>query len=84
MNTARIELEMRAALGLMPRPACRQISKPSRMVVRLSYRPAGGGNTRVYEHSANTISRLEVQLEAERIVRLLGGQAPVVLSIEGV
>ncbi len=81
MNAARIEQEMRAALGLQPRQVCRQISKPTRLVVRLSYRPAGGGNTKVCEHYGNTVSRFEAQLEAERLVRLMGGQSPVVLSI---
>jgi hypothetical protein len=84
MRTACSEQEMRRALGLAPSAARPSVVKPSRLKVRMSYRPVSGGSTKVYEHTANTVSRFEAQLDADRIVRSMGGVQAVLLSIDEV
>jgi len=82
----RLEAEMREALGLAPaKPApAKPKQRPSYIQVELSVRKLSGGPAFRFEHKSRSLSTLEAQLEAEKIVRKKGWEVWAVLGVRQV
>ncbi|SFL54328.1 hypothetical protein [Azotobacter chroococcum] len=81
-----LEAEMREALGLAPaKPAPKRSGqRPSYIQVELSVRKSSGGPAFRFEHRSRSLSTLEAQLEAEKIVRQKGWEVWAVLDVRQV
>ncbi|SEJ54200.1 hypothetical protein SAMN04244579_04745 [Azotobacter beijerinckii] len=81
-----LEAEMREALGLAPAKPAPEKSKqcPSYIWVELSVRKRNGGPAFRFEHKSRSLSTLEAQLEAEKIVRKKGWEVWAVLDVRQV
>ncbi|MFB8831809.1 hypothetical protein ACE0DR_26860 [Azotobacter sp. CWF10] len=82
----RLEAEMREALGLVPAKSvpAKPKQRPSYIRVELSVRKRSGGPTFRFEHRSRSLSTLEAQLEAEKIVRSKGWEVWAVLEVRQV
>jgi len=81
-----LEAEMREALGLAPaKPApAKPKQRPSYIQVELSVRKPSGGPAFRFEHQSRSLSTLDAQLEAEKIVRQKGWEVWAVLDVRQV